>query len=578
MKKSLLLIPIIVFSMGWLHSQIHFSDISAEAGVNNNGRNYGVSFADYDNDGDEDIFIARHHHPNILYSNNGDGTFIDVAQEAAVDYSGTANQGIWGDLDNDGDLDLYLANRDEDNILYQNNGDGTFTDITWTAGVWGDGRAKSVMFADVDADGWLDIYVANPYVDNFLYRNNGNMTFLNIVHWANANDNKIAMGSIFFDYDKDGDADLYLTHDANQAYILLQNDGTGRFTDVSEISGTDYSGMGMGVDVGDVNNDGWLDIYITNLSYNTLLLNNGDGTFSDISFDAAVTDPGMGWGTMFLDFDNDGFQDIYLANDSYFSPRPNVLYHNMGDNTFEIVSANTPLHSMQAGYGVACADVNNDGWLEIMLANSGLNDHNQLFENQNQNDHHWVVFDLEGTHSNRSAIGTQVEVKANGQTFVDEVIAGSGYAAQNSLKLHFGLGQAAIIDKVTIRWSRGNVEVFKNLAVDSHYKIVENESIVSSIKQVQEPIGATLSSITPNPFDNQALITLDLAVSQFISLQIIDLMGKTVQSLAEGKHVKGQHFFEWDAKNQAGQKVAKGIYFCRLETLEGVAIRKLIFC
>lgn len=572
--------------------QAQFTNIAQTAGLTSISKNYGVSFADYDNDGDEDIFIARQSQANILYQNNNDGTFTDVTEAAGLAFTGVCNTGIWGDLDNDGDLDLYIGNRILDNILYENNGDGTFTDITATAGVPGDGRAKTVMFGDIDDDGFLDIYVANPSHDNQLYYNHGDMTFTNEVVERNANDTKISMGSVFFDYDVDGDLDLYLTHDADQANILYNNDGTGHFTDVSAFSNTDYEGNGMGVDVGDVNNDGLMDIYITNLSYNTLLLNEGDGTFSDISFLAGVIDPGMGWGTVIFDYDNDTWQDIYLTNDSYFAPTPNVLYKNLGNNTFQNVSFNTPLASMFAGYGVATADLNRDGWLDMVLANNGSQDAIEFFQNDNQNDNHWVQFKLESTTGNRSAIGARVEVRCEGQLFVDEVIAGSGYSSQNSLTLHFGLAAYDLIDSLTIRWSSGNVSVFERIATDTLYTIIENETKIPAvpIPSIEQPIPSIEQSISsieqiesvgfflisPNPFSTEVQIPLLLSKSQVIQLDIINLNGQMVKNLSKGKLNADEHVFIWNGRDDSGHSVSKGIYYCRLMTETGIAVQKLI--
>ncbi len=551
------LLPTLLLLTHLTHAQVTFQDISAQAGIDNTGRNTGVAIADYDNDGNDDVYVSQRQGTNLLYRNNGDGTFMDVAEQAGVAHTGTTTVSTWGDIDNDGFLDLFLGNRNEPNMLFHNQGDGTFQDISRAAGVSFTAFTKAVLFGDVNRDGFVDIYDANVNQPNQLFRNNGNRTFLDIVHFAGANDTKIAMGSMFLDYDGDGDLDLYLTHDADQANILLQNDGTGRFTDVSESSGADYAGQGMGTDFGDFNGDGLLDIYITNLYENTLLLNQGDGTFVNTAEAAGVADIGMGWGTTVFDCDNDGWQDIYLANDSYFFPNPNVLYRNRADGTFENWNQLPPLDSPFAGYGVACSDFNQDGRVDLFLANSG-NDGNQLFLNQHETNHHWVQFKTIGTLSNRAGIGTRITLEADGRTQVDEVCASSGYASQNSLTLHFGLGETEQIDRLTVRWPNGLTEVYENLAVDQKYVLTEGESIISNTQQGKA--SELQATIFPNPASEAVTVDWQQRQSAPVSLQISNLQGRLVQAFAKTDYPQGQHQQTWIVPGH----LPKGVYHIRL--------------
>lgn len=490
-----------------LPAQPIFFDGSASAGIGHPGRNFGVAFGDYDGDGADDIYISRHNSPNLLYRAIGNGQFAEVAAQAGIAHVGTTNVSAWGDFDNDGHLDLYLGNRDEPNILYRNNGDGTFTDISVSAGVNSGHRTRAVLWGDVDRDGYVDLYVANLAAPNYLYRNNGDGTFTDIAVAANAQDFGIAMGSLFFDYDNDGDLDLYLTHDANQPNILYRNDGTGHFEDVSVAAGANIAAQGMGVDFADINHDGFFDLYITNLYENVLLLSDGDGTFTEIGSPAGVDDLGMGWGTVFLDYDNDGHSDIYVSNDTYFAPFDNLLYRNLGNTTFEVVSEGTPLSSPMAGYGVATGDVNSDGKPDLLLVNAGSQDGNQLFLNSTENGHHFVKVRLRGTESNTAAIGARVTVEANGQVQMDEVCAGMGYASQNSFTLHFGLGDATLIDRLSIRWPNGMMETYEGLAVDQHYFITEGEGMVTNVSSIAE--AASELKIWPNPAKERLYIQVN---------------------------------------------------------------------
>lgn len=493
----ILLFPLNTFLIG----QTTYVDHSGVAGINNVGFNRGVAVVDYNNDGWEDLYFTRLGKSNILYRNDGDGTFTNVSEASGIDVAGDSGAAVWGDLDNDGWADLLLGNRDIPSQVFRNNGDGTFSDITEAAGVDNTAKVQSVLLADVDNDGWLDIYWANLGTQNALYLNQQDGTFIDVTLSSGTSDTQMNMGAVFFDYDNDGDQDLYLSHDSDQANILYQNDGKGQFTDVSEAAGVNYEGQGMGVDAADFNNDGYLDLYITNLYENTLYLNNQDGTFSDLSTSAQVDDLGMGWGTSWMDYDNDGWMDLYVSNETYFPVNgnfyDNVMYRNLGDLTFELSSQNGPLNSPFGGYGMASFDVNRDGKVDIVIANSSIVDGNQLLLNQVENEHHWISLKLEGAIGNRDAVGAKALVYAGDQQWYDQVMAGTGFASQNSLQLHFGLAGIERIDSVIIHWPSGQKEVFEGLSLDSYYHILEATSITSTAEQ--QTISSISTNIYPNP-------------------------------------------------------------------------------
>lgn len=561
---------LLLFSSVSLLAQVNFIDASLEAGIHHSGSNIGIAVGDYDNDGDEDVYISRQYAPNVLYKNNGDGTFADDSFRSGTGFSGNTYTSIWGDLDNDGDLDLYIGNINQPNKLYQNNGNGTFRDISFPAGVGHSSKPRSILLADVDQDGFLDIYIANLLEENVLYHNNGDMTFTDITAAANVMDTQISMGAIFFDYDNDHDLDLYLTHDADQANILYQNDGTGHFTDVSVAANADHRSNGMGVDVADINHDGWLDIYITNLSYNTLLLNQGDGTFTDISQASGAVDTGMGWGTTFLDYDNDGYEDIYMVNDSRFTPRPNVLYHNEGDMTFMEVSENTSIASMGASYGSVSADFNQDGLLDLMVTNQG-DMGNQLFINDCLSTGNWLQIKALGTTSNRSAIGSRITLEIGSTILLDEIVAGSGYSSQNSLILHFGLGDAEIVDKMTIRWANGLMETYENISANQLIEVIENEGLSTSTNDIKFEVANI--NIFPNPSANQFHINLNILKTDQYKVQILDTQGRLVEEIFNGTMNMAKHSFIWNAKQST---TSKGGYFLKITSANGLTINKLI--
>lgn len=490
--KSPLLFLLLLLSFNATLAQNFFEEITTEAGILDPGnKNHGIAFADFDNDGDEDIYAFTRLNENKLYENLGDGTFNNVATIAGVDHSGSTRAAVWGDVNNDGWIDLYIGSYQEADRLYLNNGpinngDVTFTDITFDAGIFNEEETISVHMADIDNDGFLDIYVANFLADNKLYKNNGNLTFSDYTNTAGVNDDSYSMACAFFDYDNDGDQDLYLAHDFEIPNILFQNDGAGNFTNVANSAGVDYAGHGMGVDVADINRDGALDFYITDLDENVLFLNNGDGTFSNISNTAGIEDLGMGWSTMFLDFDNDGWQDIYVVNDSQFSPEPNVLYRNNGDNTFSIVAATEAISSAGAGTGGAVADINNDGFVDIAIANTLGSSGNQLFQNMG-NTNNWIGFKLIGTKSNTSAVGSKIEIEyGNGLYQQDVISAGTGFAGANTLNVHFGLADHDVISLLRVSWPSGQVETFNNLSAGEIYTIEEEQNPIINALTVND--------------------------------------------------------------------------------------------
>lgn len=560
---------ILCFSPLLALGQIQFSEVTNQTGLKFIGKNYGAAIADYNKDGFDDIFAFSQQAPCRLYRNNGNGTFTNVAPEVGLDYNGTPNVAGWVDINNDGLIDLFIGNREGYNVLYLGMEDGTFTEHTFLSGLLNGSNVKAVLFADVNLDGNIDIYLARINMDNILYLNMGNSQFLNYTNISGTNDHQISMGAVFFDYDNDGDPDLYLTHDANQPNILYQNNGTGHFTNVAAAAGADVAGYGMGVDVADVNNDGWLDIYITNLYDNFLLVNNGDGTFSEIAAAAGVNDAGMGWGCTFLDVDNDGWQDIYVANDSYFSPRPNLLYHNKHDLTFDIISENSPLKSMQPGYGTATLDFNNDGKMDIYLANYIGEIGNQLFRNDSKSENNWVKIKAEGTVSNRSAIGARVTIKSAGKVWTDEILGTSGYATQNSLTLHFGLGQINTIDQLTIHWPNGLEEVYEDLPVNTTYSLVEGAGFTTPTSELNKE--QKLISAFPNPFRDRLLIKTEFPFSENTRVTLLTIHGHLMEESTVVNISAGVNEFELNTEN-----IPTGFYLLKLENKGEVEIIKMV--
>jgi hypothetical protein len=501
----------------------------------------GAAFFDFDNDGWPDIFLvngsrlegfAKGQEPTShLYRNNRDGTFSDVTQKAGVGLKGWGQGVCAGDYDNDGYVDLFVTFWGHD-VLLHNNGNGTFTDVTRKAGLWHDDVQWSTgcAFVDYDRDGRLDLFVAR-YVDfdpahtpepgssdacqwkgipvmcgprglkgthNQLYRNNGNGTFTDVSQASG-----VAKTPAFYcftaltgDFDSDGWPDIYVACDSTPS-LLFHNNHDGTFTETAVEAGVAYNDegreqAGMGADAVDYDGDGWLDIVKTNFSDDTATLyhNNRDGTFTDVTSAAGLgkNSQFLGWGTLFVDIDNDGWPDLFMANghvypeidskglNNTFRERK-LLYWNEHGSRFRDISLTsgpgitTPFNS----HGVAAADFDNDGALEILVNNS--HDRPSLLKNYGEHGN-WILLKLEGTKSNRDAIGARVTLRVGSHQQTQEVRSGGGYISQSDFRLHFGLGTASKADAIEIRWPSGLVQRLENIDGNRIVKIREGVGIV----------------------------------------------------------------------------------------------------
>jgi hypothetical protein len=464
-----------------------FTDVTEKSGLARTGWQTGVCVGDYDNDGWDDLFCCFWGH-NILFHNNGDGTFTDVTRKAGL-YDEQIRWGAgctWLDYDRDGWLDLFVCHYikldpantpvtsgeppvcqwkgiptmcgprglpGDTNVLYHNNGDGTFTDVSQKSGILKPGARYSItpVSYDFDNDGWTDIYVA---VDS-------------------------------------------------QPSILLRNNHDGTFTDVGVIAGVAYSEngheqSGMGVGVGDYDCDGWFDIFKTNFADDTcnLYRNNGDGTFSDVTFASGigVNNQYVAWGCGFLDFDNDGWADIMQINGHVYPEigdheigqtfkNPRLVYKNLGDGRFKDVSSEMGpgISERFSSRGAAFGDYDNDGDIDALILN--MNDFPSLLRNDGGNAQNWIKIKLIGTKCNRTAIGTRIRVVTGKHAQIDEVHSGSSVMSQCDLRLHFGLGKAQIVDLFEVKWpTTQKIEKFTQVKVNQILTIREGSGIVDAAK------------------------------------------------------------------------------------------------
>ncbi len=440
---------------------------------------WSASWGDYDNDGFEDLFVPEYDKTKAshLYHNNGNGTFTETNTAIASDKV-SATAGTWGDYDNDGDLDLYVStNIGAPGLLYNNQGNGNFSKVVAGDIATDDGYDHTASWIDYDNDGFLDLFVLDimPTQFNKLYHNNGNGTFTKVNDATIVTAVSSSIGATWSDYDNDGDMDIFIPN-RDKENFLYRNDGKGKFTKITTGVIVTESLGSVGSSWGDYDNDGDMDLFVANASakFNSLYNNNGDGTFHKVTSGSVVTDKGNSHGSAWADLDNDGDLDLYVTNDA---GEGNFFYVNNGDGTFQKIE-NDLTELKQNSFGTAVADYDNDGDIDIFVANHG-GQPNQLYINSRGRCSNSICFKLIGTKSNRSAIGAKVRIKAtiNGKTVwqMREISSqtGGGVASQNSMKAYFGLGLASQADEVIIEWPSGLVQNLGAQSAGICHEIVE---------------------------------------------------------------------------------------------------------
>jgi hypothetical protein len=461
----------------------NFTKITSGPLVSDVGGFLGTAWGDYDGDGYVDLFVANYQNPNMLFHNDGNGSFTKVTTGEIVTDQANSYSASWGDYDNDGDLDLFVANMGGGNFLYRNDGD-SLTRIKQGIIATDGGLSYSGSWGDYDNDGDLDLFVANDGQKNFLYRNNGDGTFNKIVPLFGGGDivNDVARSvvGLWGDYDNDGDLDLYVVNGAfsREKNSLYRNDLNGKFTKIT--SGriiNDIEGS-TGGSWGDYDNDGYLDMYVCNSvgdAPNSLYHNNGDGTFTKITAGPMVTESGHSTGSSWVDYDNDGDLDLFVVN---VLGQKNCLYQNKGDGTFTKITTGDIVNDTGWSYGCSWADYDNDGDQDVIVTNGGFYTtlKNFVYKN-NGNQNKWITIQCQGTVTNTSAIGAMVRVKAKiaGKAVwqMQQILGQTGWFGQNSLDVEFGLGNASVIDSLVIEWTSGSVQVLTNVAVNQSTEIIE---------------------------------------------------------------------------------------------------------
>lgn len=503
-------------------AQIQLEEVAAEWGVDHYHRGLtggGIAIFDFNNDGFEDMYLTGGRFKDKLYKNNGNGTFIDIAPFAGLDTTIFYNTMavVTGDIDNDGHRDIFVGtDQFRHHLLFHNNGDGTFKEISQQAGItaleWGMGG----VFADFNMDGWLDLYIIN-YVSqqqalldddgevkgfnhscypNRLYLNNGDLTFTDVTAVSQTGDTGCGLAVVATDLNNDHRPDLFVANDFGEWVApnagLVNNFPDTTFTNTSldmDIGATIY---GMGIAEGDYNRDGWMDYYVSNLGRNILHTGGDNNIYTDKATEAGVENTFVtdafttSWGTAFVDLNHDGYDDLVVSNGDIPAARfiandledPNKLYMNNRDGTFEDISSAIGFDNTQRGRGLAVGDLDNDGDQEVIVAIAAENDDSGrllIYENQFASSDHWLKVMLSGVEVNRDAFGAKVVLYHQSDIWIRELNAGSSHASQHSSVLHFGVGMVEQLDSLAVIWPGGKQQSITEVGVDQVIKITEDQ-------------------------------------------------------------------------------------------------------
>ena len=468
-----------------------FTDVAEAAGVaegnDDENASAGALWLDFNNNGRPGLFVVRFGH-SILYENLGNGKFRDVTKAAGLNRYMNAIKAIAFDYDNDGFVDLFIgcyfqptnlfhpdtarffpesfenANNGGGVIVFHNNKDGTFTDVTQSVGIHTTGWALDLGHGDANNDGYEDLYVANDFGTDRFFVNNGNGTFTDKTESAIGFDTKKGMNADWGDFDNDGRLDIYVTNITDdymrEGNFLWHNNGDLTFTDVAKETGTFDTGWGWGGKFFDYDNDGWLDLYVVNGWVSA-----GKENYVPDIFEM-VTKPGIDLA--------DARNWPPIGNKCLSGYQKKKLFHNEGGHFFKDEAERHGLDSLKDGRGIAVADFNNDGRLDLFVTNA--DDEPFLYRNILPTGAHWIGFLLEGTKSNKQAVGAKINLSAGNRTYLRYVNGGNGFAGQSTTRLHFGLGQMAKFDDAEITWPSGQKQKLPSLPVDHWYKVVEGQS------------------------------------------------------------------------------------------------------
>lgn len=528
-----------------LSGQVVFQEVSEAVNFNfTNSVEFGsgVSFCDFDNDGWDDITVGGDEGDEIIFYKNFEGTFDPIFMNIQHPFV-PIKQLVWIDFNNDGLKDLFIASELGTNFLYFNV-ENNLVDITAEAGLPTDNlQTNSGSWGDYDNDGDLDLFLANrdleEIIPNMLYRNNGDGTFTNVNEASGIGDvSALSFQGTFFDYDNDGWLDIFLINDRLVTEnILYKNNGDGTFVDVSQEANANYVMNAMSIALDDYNSDGFIDMYVTNtfnpelpVVGNSLMHNDGDGTFTDLGVEANVSFDSTSWGASFIDGDNDGRLDLYVSGSNDNNNGSNVsaaFYYQNEDESFTRIFDNGFETDLAHSFGNATGDFNNDGLTDIVVSNNSPYTFD-LWQNQTDevSNNNYLKINLEGVQSNRDGYGSRIEININGEKQYRVTANTESYLSQNSDTEIFGLGTAQQVDYIKITWLSGQVDTYENVNANQLVTAIEGQELLSVGN-----LYSTVSNISifPNPITNEfAIQGIQDGVASEVTL--FDLLGRKLQS------------------------------------------------
>ncbi len=625
LKNSTLLI-LLLFPFGLMAQG--FTEVSNDAGIfflpdHQGFMGGGTAFFDYDDDSYVDIYITGGEDRDRFYHNQGDGTFNEVA--SLLGFDSTANvftHGvIAGDIDNDCDDDLFICTWDynfepkfSQNLLYRNNGDGTFTDISAAAGILDSTWSTSATFGDFNLDGHLDIYVINyianigyaydsltneingfahDCIPNYYYINNGDGTFTERSAEYEMDDAGCGLAAAATDFDQDQDVDIMVINDFGHFVIpnqLYRNEyPLDSFTQAGPLVGANIGLYGMGVAIGDYDEDGDFDYYITNLGENALLEQQTDGSFMDVAASKGVLNGSLdtsdllvtSWGTAFFDYDHDTYLDLFVCNGYIPAAQfiattnldPNKMFKNNGDGSFTDVGLSIGLEDVNVGRGFATGDIDNDGDLDMIVININNFQTTSAKINlyRNETTGNWMKIYANGT-NNCNGFGARVELHADGRRFIREIDGGSSHGSHHEPVAHFGLGTIDWIDSVEVFWPGGGRDIIEYPLVNQTFEVTQGTGCCATVATQNPALEIYKLNAMPNPFSKTTQITYHLPKAGNVRLGLFDVLGNEVISLVDSRQSAGDFSVDLDCHSFS---CVNGVYFYRLE-VDGQALSKKI--
>ena len=563
---------------------VTFTSVTEGAVVNDGGWNYGMAWFDYNNDNYPDLFVANNDENsgknNFMYVNNGDGTFwkmtgMNITSDGGSSYAVTAV-----DINHNNHVDVFVANHNENNFLYTNNGDGTFYKVTDGIVVNDGGKSVGCAFADYNLDGNADLYVVNRDEKNFLYYGLGNGEFIKVEEGDIVNDVANSSGCAWGDYDNDNYPDLYVANSGTPG-CLYHNNGDGTFTKVEEepfLSDISYC---SGASWGDADNDGDLDLFVPTgqlgMYQDFFYLNNGDGTFTKITDSPLVNELTWASGSAWGDYDKDG--DLDLAVGAYDGH--NLLYNNDGTGNFTKVENNAFVEDANYTEGIAWADIDMDGDLDIFAAkNNYFGGNNALFLNDGNNSNwikikviNWTLCLPELVNDARILVYATI----NGQPVMQmrelSYQTGGGQGGQNEFVQFFGLGDASVVDSIVVNWYSMNVsQTCTNIAINQYYEFIFDWTHINKMDIGNEPV----ISIYPVPASRQVSLRIVNNKNQPADISVFNLQGKFIKNLWHNDLSAGKTEIVWDLSDQTGARVKPGFYLCRYRIGDLTGSKKIV--